>query len=106
MSSLPFELDPDRLVLTKDQIKKILKAMIKRWQKNIKGNIRAITSGYAMLAFVDMTDEKTIQTIWGDMLKGFNDILMQNAIARAKGENPMWHDMVEKLTKKIEDDEI
>ena len=106
MTELPFDLDPDRLVLTKAQLRKIIKAMIKRWQKNIKANFKAITAGYAMLAFMETQDEKTIQAIWGDMLKGFNDLLMQNAVARARGENPMWADMVEKLTQKIEADKL
>lgn len=103
MTDVPFELDPDRLVLTKVQLRKIIKAMIKRWQKNVRANIKVITAGYAMLAFMETQDDKTIQAIWGDMIKAINHLMMENAVARARGENPLWADVVDKLPSKIED---
>jgi hypothetical protein len=104
MSALPPDIDPDRLVLTKKDVVNLIGDIIHRWSKNPKSNYKAIAAGYAMKGFVQMTPEETVKQIWTEIINGFNAFLMENAIARARSENPDWATMMEKVRKRVRDD--
>jgi|SRR5579872_1198565 len=100
---LPEDLDPDRLILTKKDIVEYLDSIIDRWKKNLGANYKAIVSAYGMKGYILVTDEDTIKKVWTEILNGFNELLMKNAMARAKGENPDWYKIQEEIKKKIKE---
>lgn len=96
-----FPLDPDRMTLTKKDLLEYLDLLIRRWNKNKIANFKVIASALGMKGYIMVTDEETIRTLWNEILNGINELMMINAIARARGENPDWADVCDKLRKKL-----
>ena len=99
--------DPDKFNLSKKQILLIVSAIGKRWTSSkvstIK-NSRYIISLEAMKVGIRLMKESTITQLWIEIINGFNALLYENAIAKAKGENESWAKTLEKVKKKIRED--
>lgn len=95
------ELDPDRLTLSKKDILEFVDAILYRWRKNAFANTKYITGLELMKFGLIMTGEDTLSKIWSEILNGFNELLYENAMARAKNENPNWDIIREKIRKKM-----
>ena len=52
-----------------------------------------------MKAGIHMTGEETIKALWSEIVKGFNELLMENSLAIAKGNNESWAETFEKIKK-------
>ena len=83
---IPEELDPDKLVLTKEEIELIFEAMIHRWSKNKKDNLKYIMVLKGMKGAIWLTPEKILIRIWSDILSFFNKLLYYNAMMKTKQE--------------------
>jgi len=106
MSKEKITFNPDKLVLTKDDIITLMNAISKRWSKNRTQNYKYIIGIQAMKAGIMITGEDTIQKIWSEILDGFQELLYQNALAVGKGEKEHWAFALEKVkTKFLEDAE-
>ena len=53
---------------------------------------------------IRLTNENTITEIWSEIVNGFNALLYENAIAKAKGENESWATTLERVKTKIKED--
>ena len=52
-----------------------------------------------MKSGIHMTGEETIQAIWSEIVKGFNEMMMENSLAIAKGNGESWADAFKKIKK-------
>jgi len=95
--------DPDELKLTKKDILELMNGIENRWKKNNRANNQFIISMEAMKIGIRLTSEKTISQIWYEIINGFNELLYENGIAKAKGENESWAETLEKVKRKLKD---
>ena len=91
------EFDPDRLVLTKQEIVEFCDRVLAKWDKNPKENAQNIMAMNAVKMSVLWTDEEQIKVIWAEILKWAFELLYKNAIAQAKEENVNWSKIMSKI---------
>ena len=89
--------DPDQLVLSKEDVLQMLDAIKSRWSKNKKDNFKLLLSIEGMKVYIRMSSDETIKAIWTEILNGFNELLIENSIAVAKGNNENWATTFEKI---------
>ncbi len=99
MSKPKLGFDPDELVLTKQDVLQMLNSIEKRWSKNKKNNWKLILSINGMKAYISFSSEETIKAIWSEIVKGFNELLIENSIAVGKGNGESWAETFEKIKK-------
>jgi len=97
----PLKFDPDELKLTKKDILELMNGIENRWKKNKKANTQFIMSMEAMKIGIRLTSEQTVSQIWYEIVNGFNELLYENAIAKANGENETWSQTLEKVKRKL-----
>ena len=73
------EFDPDRLVLTKQEIVEFCDRVLTKWNKNPKENAQNIMAMNAVKMSVLWTDEGQIKVIWAEILKWAFVLLNRNA---------------------------
>ena len=95
--------DPDQLALSKKDIMEMMDAISNRWSKNKSSNYKFIISIEAMKIGIKLMDEKTVNLIWSEIVNGFNELLYENAMAKAKGENQTWSQTLEKVKQKLKE---
>ncbi len=92
--------DPDRLVLSKDEILDFCDRVLDKWSKEPTVNAQNIIAMNTVRTSVCWTDEESIKAIWGEILNWTFELLYKNAIAQAREEKNDWSPVMEKLTKK------
>ena len=92
--------DPDRLVLSKDQILEFCDKVLSEWKEDPNQNRSNIVAMTAVRTSVYWTDEESLKAIWSEILKWTFELMYKNAIAQAKEENIEWSPILEKLGKK------
>ena len=50
-----------------------------------------------MKVYIRVSNEDTIKAIWSEIVKGFNELLIENSIAVAKGNQESWAATFEKI---------
>ena len=93
------QFNPDDLVLTKQDVLSLLDDIESRWKDNKKSNWKLILSIQGMKAYISLSSEETIKAVWSEIVKGFNELLMKNSLAIAKGNNESWAETFEKIKK-------
>jgi len=91
------EFDPDRLVLTKQEILEFCDGVLEKWNKKPKENAQNIFAMNAVRMSVLWTDEDSLKAIWGEILKWAFALMYKNAIAQAKEENVDWLHVMGKI---------
>jgi len=91
------EFDPDRLVLTKQEILEFCDGVLEKWNKKPKENAQNIFAMNAVRMSVLWTDEDSLKAIWGEILKWAFALMYKNAIAQAKEENVDWPHVMGKI---------
>jgi len=91
--------DPDKLILSKEDVLDLLGGIEARWSKNKKSNWKLLLSLEGMKVYIRMSSDETIRAIWSEIVKGFNELLIENSIAVAKGNNEDWAATFEKIKK-------
>jgi len=91
------EFDPDRLVLTKQEILEFCDGVLEKWKKKPKENAKNIFAMNAVRMSILWTDEDSLKAIWGEILKWAFALMYKNAIAQAREENVDWPHVMEKI---------
>ena len=91
------EFDPDRLVLTKQEILEFCDGVLKKWEKKPKENTQNIFAMNAVKMGVQWTDEESLKAIWGEILKWSFALMYKNALAQAKEEDIDWSHIMGKI---------
>ena len=91
------EFDPDRLVLSKNQILEFCDKVLSKWKEDPNQNRTNIVAMTAVRTSVYWTDEESLKAIWGEILKWTFELMYKNALAQAKEENIKWSPVLEKI---------
>jgi len=91
------ESDPDRLVLTKQEIVEFCDKVLGKWNKNPKENAQNIMAMNAVRMSVLWTEEDQLKAIWAEILRWAFELLFKNAIAQAREENVNWSHVMSKI---------
>jgi len=100
----PMKFNSDELKLSKKDILELMNAIETRWKNNKKSNTQFIIAMEAMKIGIRLTNQETISLIWSEIINGFNELLYENALARAKGENQTWAETLEIVKTKLKDE--
>ncbi len=91
------EFDPDRLVLTKQEILEFCDGVLEKWKKKPNENSQNIFAMNAVRMSILWTDEDSLKAIWSEILKWAFALMYKNAIAQAREENVDWPDVMGKI---------
>ena len=91
------KIDPDRLVLTKQEILEFCDGVLEKWERKPEENAQNIFTMNAVRMSVQWTDEESLKAIWGEILKWSFALMYKNAIAQAKEENIDWSHILGKI---------
>ena len=89
--------DPDRLVLTKEEILEFCDRVLEKWRTETNENAQHILAMNAVRMSILFTDEDSLKAIWGEILRWTFVLLYKNAIAQAKEENVDWSRIMGKI---------
>ena len=92
--------NPDRLVLSKDEILEFCDRVLEKWNKEPSENAQNIIAMNAVRASVYWTDEDSLKAIWGEILNWTFELMYKNALAQAKEEKAGWSPVLEKVKQK------
>ena len=90
--------DPDRLVLSKEEILDFCDRVLEKWSKEPTDNAQNIVAMNAVRTSVYWTDEESLKAIWGEILNWTFELMYKNAIAQAREEKKEWSPVLEKIT--------
>jgi hypothetical protein len=94
------KVDPDQLVLSKQEILDFCDRVLSKWSKEPDVNTQNIVAMNAVRTSIYWTDEESLKAIWGEILKWTFELMYKNAIAQAKQEKAKWSPVLEKLERK------
>ena len=89
--------DPDRLVLSKQEILEFCDRVLEKWNKNPTKNTKNIIAMTAVKASVVWTDDESLRAIWSEILNWTFELLYENAMACDDKE---WANVRKKLKNK------
>ena len=92
--------DPDKLVLSKDQIVDFCDRVIEKWNKHPTKNAKNILAMNAVKASVIWTDDESLKAIWSEILTWTFELLYENALVQAENQNDDWPHIMKKLKNK------
>jgi len=89
--------DPDKLVLSKQEILEFCDRVLEKWNKNTTKNAKNILAMSAVKASVVWTDDESLRAIWREILNWTFELLYENAMAQDDQE---WGNIRKKLKNK------
>jgi len=98
--------DPDEVKLTKDHIRLIINAVIKRWKKNKSANMIQIKALEAFRVSLRLQSDENIEEIFKAIIVCVNEMQMMNAMLRMKEERPTTDQLLAIVQKRIERGDI
>jgi len=91
------QFDPDKLVLTKNEILEFCDKVLAKWNKNPTKNAQNIVAMNAVRMSVLWTEDDQLKAIWAEILKWAFELLYKNAIAQGIEENVNWSEIMSKI---------
>jgi hypothetical protein len=92
--------DPDRLVLTKNELLEFCDRVIEKWNKTPSKNTNNILAMTAVKASIVWTDEESLKAIWSEIIRWVFELLYENAFSKGKQDDVNWSSVVKKLKDK------
>ena len=92
--------DPDKLVLSKEQIIDFCDRVIEKWNKYPTKNAKNILAMNAVKTSVIWTDDESLKAIWSEILTWTFELFYENALAQGENENDDWSHIMKKLKNK------
>ena len=89
--------DPDKFVLTKKDFLKILDRIGDRWSKNKKDNWKLMLELEGAKLYFHMKSDRSIQELWGEIIKEINEIMIDNQIVIGKISEDTSLNLFEKI---------
>jgi len=96
----PQDFDPDKFVLTKDDVEDFIDIVMKYWGRTMKDkmkNIKLIAGLEMMKLGVSFTDEKDFKIIWSMLLQFIYTLQYENAIQSALNDGDNWGKTLSKI---------
>lgn len=94
--------DPDSLQITKQDLFRVIDALIARWKKNYRANATVITGAHAFKLGIKMIADDKFAELWGQMLHFSNELVTYNEMKRMRGEFPATADFVDLFISRFE----
>ena len=91
--------DPDRLVLSKNDILDFCDRVIQKWSKDPEKHANHIFAMNAVKTSIFWTDDDSLKEIWSEILKWSYDLLYENAIAQGNEEDVDWSKIMKQVRK-------
>lgn len=92
--------DPDRLVLTKNEILDFCDKVIEKWNKHPSKNANNILAMTAVKASIVWTDEDSLKAIWSEIIRWIFELLYENALSQSNDDDVDWSSVMKKLKNK------
>lgn len=92
--------DPDRLVLTKNEILDFCDKVIEKWNKHPSKNANNILAMTAVKASIVWTDEDSLKAIWSEIIHWVFELLYENALSQGNSGDVDWSSVMKKLKNK------
>jgi len=92
--------DPDRLVLTKNEILDFCDKVIEKWNKHPSKNANNILAMTAVKASIVWTDDDSLKAIWSEIIRWVFELLYENALSQGNSDNVDWSSVMKKLKNK------
>ena len=92
--------DPDKLVLSKNEILAFCDKVIEKWNKHPTKNANNILAMTAVKASIVWTDEDSLKAIWGEIIAWVFELLYENALSQGKNDDADWSTVMKKLKTK------
>lgn len=92
--------DPDRLVLTKNEILGFCDKVIEKWNKQPSKNANNILAMTAVKASIVWTDEASLKAIWSEIIHWVFELLYENALSQGNSDAVDWPSVMKKLKDK------
>lgn len=93
------QFDPDRLVLSKNDILDFCDRVIEKWSKDPEKHANHIFAMNAVKTSIIWTDDDSLKEIWSEILKWSYDLLYENAIAQGNEEDVDWSKVLKQVRK-------
>jgi len=91
------QFDPDKFVLTKKDFLQILNNIGDRWTKNKKDNWKLMLELEGAKFYFRMKSDKSIQELWGEIIKEINEIMILNSIQMTKDDQDKTLNVFEQI---------
>ena len=92
--------DPDKLVLTKNEILEFCDKVLEKWNKHPSKNANNILAMTAVKASIVWTDEDSLKAIWSEIIRWVFELLYENALSQGKTNADDWSNVMKKLKNK------
>jgi len=89
--------DPDKFVLTKDHVLRILDNIEDRWSKNKKHNLPLLMELKGAKFYFRIKSEKAISELWSEIIKEVNEIMITNSVKVTKDDQNKSLEVFEKI---------
>lgn len=91
--------DPDKLVLSKNDILEFCDNVLQNWSKDPKKTPQQVLAMNAVRTSIFFTDEDSLKSIWSEILKWTNHLMYENAIAQGDIDHNKWSNTMKKVKK-------
>jgi len=81
------QFDPDKFVLTKIDVLRMLDNIEARWKKNKTANLPLLMELKGAKFYFRIKSDKAIQELWSEILNEFNNIMIENNIKQNELNN-------------------
>lgn len=92
--------DPDKMVLTKNDILEFCDRVMDKWNKNPGKNATNILAMNAVKTSIVWTDDDSLKAIWSEIIIWVFELLYENALAQGKNTDDDWSTVLKKLKDK------
>jgi len=104
MTPTPMDIarDFDRMAITKDDILLVMNALLRRWRRNKRQNLRFILALEGLRVGVLATPAKVVNRVWPNLMLVMVKVLELNGARLAAGQNPNMKVILDKVIREIE----
>ena len=96
-------INPEQVIVTKEQVIHILDKIISRCKKNYKKNIQIISTLQGMKFGMSRVSDKEFKTTWSILVDFTNEMIIFNEVQKMKGEFPKSQEFIDIFCQKILD---
>ena len=106
MAGTSAALDVESLQISKDDLTRVVDALIARWSKNRRANMAVIAGAHAFKLGIKAVSDDKFSELWGAMVAFSNEMLAYNEAKRLAGDFPKAAEFVDLFIQRFESYEV